>query len=75
MKRPSVPVGLLAASVAAIVAAWWWLGRPVAMPVGPADIGRLQCVSYAPYGADQNPLDDSTYVTAAQMSGANGKST
>jgi glucan 1,3-beta-glucosidase len=64
MKRP---LGLLAASVAAIVAAWWWLGRPVAMPVGPADIGRLQCVSYAPYGADQTPLDDSTQVAAAQI--------
>src|SRR4051812_32090796 len=60
-------LGLLAASVTAIVAAWWWLGRPIAMPVGPADIGRLQCVSYAPYGPDQNPLDDSTYVEAAQI--------
>src|SRR5215831_11536565 len=70
MKRPLVrfaPSGLLAASVAAIVAAWWWLGRPVGMPVGPADIGRLQCVSYAPYGANQTPLDDSTRVTAAQI--------
>jgi glucan 1,3-beta-glucosidase len=62
-----LPVGLLAASVAVIVTAWWWLGRPIAMPVGPADIGRLQCVSYAPFGADQNPLDDLTHVAAAQI--------
>ena len=32
-----LPLGLLAASVAAIIAAWWWLGRPVAMPIGPGD--------------------------------------
>ena len=66
-KSRALPLSLLAASVAAIAAAWWWLGAPVAMPVGPGDIGRLQCVSYAPYGADQNPLDDRTYVPAAQI--------
>jgi exo-beta-1,3-glucanase (GH17 family) len=62
------PLGLLAACVAAIVAAWWWLGRPIAMPpVGPGDDGKLQCVSYAPYRASQNPLDDSTRVAAADI--------
>jgi glucan 1,3-beta-glucosidase len=67
MKLGRLPLGLFAASAAAIVATWWWLGRPVAMPVGPGEIGRLQCVSYAPYGADQNPLDDSTFVPAARI--------
>jgi glucan 1,3-beta-glucosidase len=49
--------------MAAIIAAWWWLGLPIAMPsLGPGDDGKLQCVSYAPYQANQNPLDDSTRV-------------
>ena len=60
-----LPLGLLAACVAAIAAAWWWLGLAIAMPpLGPGDDGKLQCVSYAPYQADQNPLDDSTHVDA-----------
>jgi len=67
MKLPKLPLGLLAASAAVIVAAWWWLGRPVAMPVGPADIGRLQCISYAPFGPGQNPLEAGTHVAAAQI--------
>ena len=67
MKRPKLPLGLLAGCVAAIVAAWWWLGRPVAMPVGPGDIGRLQCVSYAPFRPGQNPLEAGTHVPAAQI--------
>ncbi len=63
-----LPLGLLTASVAAIVAAWWWLGLPIAMPpLGPGDDGKLQCVSYAPYRADQNPLDDSTLVDAKDI--------
>ena len=63
-----LPLGLLAVSVAAIVAAWWWLGLPIAMPpLGPGDDGKLQCVSYAPYQANQNPLDDSTHVDARDI--------
>ena len=64
---PLLPLGLLGAVVAAIVAAWWWLGQPIAMPVGPADIGRLQCISYAPFRPGQNPLEAGTYVPAAQI--------
>src|SRR5690242_8321125 len=67
MKFPKLPLGLLAAAVAIIVAVWWWLGRPIAMPVGPADIGRLQCVSYAPFRPGQNPLEAGTHVSAAQI--------
>src|SRR5215813_11108699 len=66
-KLPLLPLGLLGAVVAAIVAAWWWLGQPIAMPVGPADIGRLQCISYAPFRPGQNPLEAGTYVPAAQI--------
>src|ERR1700694_5196839 len=60
-----LPLGLLAASVGAIVAAWWWLGRPIAMPVATDD--KLQCISYAPFRADQTPLVAGTHVTAAQI--------
>jgi len=59
--------GLLAASIAAIVAAWWWLGRPVAMPADAAAIDRLQCVSYAPFRPGQDPLEAGTHVDAAQI--------
>jgi len=59
-------VGALVASVAVIVAGWWWLGRPVAMP--PVDVGaKIPCVSYAPFAADQTPLRDDTRVTTAQI--------
>lgn len=59
----------LAASLVAIIAAWWWLGRPIAMPPDAAALanGKLQCVSYAPYGANQTPLDDATRVAASQI--------
>src|ERR1700722_49557 len=68
MNAMKLPLGLLAACVAAIVAAWWWLGLPIAMPpLGPGDDGKLQCVSYAPYQANQNPLDDSTHVDARDI--------
>src|SRR5689334_9174139 len=66
-KSPQFPLGLLAAAVAVIVAAWWWLGRPIAMPVGPGDIGRLQCISYAPFRPGQNPLQAGTHVAAVQI--------
>jgi exo-beta-1,3-glucanase (GH17 family) len=63
-----LPFGLFAACVATIVAAWWWLGRPIEMPVQPsADGGKLQCVSYAPFRDSQNPLELGTHVEARQI--------
>src|SRR5215831_14752122 len=59
--------GLLAASIAVIVAAWWWLGRPVAMPADAAAIDTLQCVSYAPFRPGQDPLVLGTHVEAAKI--------
>src|ERR1700722_8430995 len=68
MNAMRLPLGLLAASAAVIVAAWWWLGLPIAMPpLGPGDDGKLQCVSYAPYQANQNALEDSTQVDAKDI--------
>jgi exo-beta-1,3-glucanase (GH17 family) len=51
-----------------IVAAWWWLGRPVAMPVAPLASGeKLHCISYVPFRGDQTPLDLSTRIPAWQI--------
>jgi exo-beta-1,3-glucanase (GH17 family) len=59
--------GLLLATAAVIAAAWWWLGRPVALPAAAADPGRIQCLSYAPFRADQSPLVETTRVEAWQI--------
>jgi glucan 1,3-beta-glucosidase len=59
--------GLFLATVAAIAVAWWWLGRPVAMPAGMADPGRIQCMSYAPFRADQTPIIEATHVEPWQI--------
>ena len=46
--RPVLGLFLLVA--VAIVAAWWWLGRPVAMPPSPlAADEKLPCASYTPF--------------------------
>ncbi len=56
------------AAVLLIVGAWWWLGRPVAMPVAPLGPGeKLHCVSYAPFRGDETPLDLSTRIPAWQI--------
>jgi glucan 1,3-beta-glucosidase len=63
-----LPLGLFAATVAAIVAAWWWLGRPIDIPAQVrAGGGSLQCISYAPFRQDQNPLELGTHVEAWQI--------
>jgi exo-beta-1,3-glucanase (GH17 family) len=47
----------------AIVATWWWLGAPVALPSSPLAAGeKLYCVSYAPFRGSQNPLVEGTRV-------------
>jgi len=59
--------GLFSATAAVIAATWWWLGQPVALPGAAADPGRIQCVSYAPFRADQSPLVATTHVEAWQI--------
>ncbi len=57
-----------AVAVILIAAAWWRLGRPVAMPVAPLGPGeKLHCVSYAPFRGDETPLDLSTHIPAWQI--------
>ena len=59
---------MFVAVAAIVVAVWWWLGTPVAMPPSPLGHGeRLQCVSYAPFRDQQTPLDFTTRIGAAQI--------
>jgi glucan 1,3-beta-glucosidase len=61
-------VVFLAAAIAAICAAWAWLGAPQAMPASPLKPGeKLYCVSYAPFRGAQSPLDPSTLIPAWQI--------
>jgi exo-beta-1,3-glucanase (GH17 family) len=62
------PIGLLALVAGAIVAAWWWLGAPVAMPPSPLAAGeKLYCISYAPFRPGQTPLVATTRIDARQI--------
>jgi exo-beta-1,3-glucanase (GH17 family) len=60
-------LGLFVTTAAVIALAWWWLGRPVALPPGVADPGRIPCLSYAPFRGDQSPLIATTHVEASQI--------
>ncbi len=63
-----LPLGAFALSVAAVLTAWWWLGRPMPVPDSPLSHGeKLPCVSYAPFRADQDPLRAGTHVEAWQI--------
>jgi len=53
---------------ATVVAAWWWLGLPVAMPPSPLEgDAKLYCVSYAPFRGQQSPLDPATRIDPRQI--------
>ncbi len=65
--RAAAPISF-ALTALAVVAAWWWLGMPVKLPASPlADGGKLYCVSYSPFRGDQDPLIETTQVTAQQI--------
>jgi exo-beta-1,3-glucanase (GH17 family) len=57
---------LFAVVAAVVVGVWSWLGAPVEMPQVAAG-GRLDCVSYAPFRGDQNPLGPGTVVEPRQI--------
>ncbi|MEW6257515.1 MAG: beta-1,6-glucan synthase [Pseudomonadota bacterium] len=64
----TIPVGLLAAVILAIVGYWAWMGQPVAMPASPLAAGeKLPCVSYAPFREGQSPLNGGTPIPEAQI--------
>jgi glucan 1,3-beta-glucosidase len=55
----------LAVAGALTVAAWAWLGRPVAMP--PAPEQKVHCASYTPFRGAQTPFDPTTMIPRAQI--------
>src|SRR5262245_27028973 len=62
------PIGLFALVAGAIVAAWWWLGAPIAMPPGPLAAGeKLYCISYAPFRPGQTPFVPTTRIEESQI--------
>lgn len=62
------PVSLFTLASAIVIATWWWLGAPIAMPPSPLDPGeKLYCVSYAPFHGTQSPLDPSTRIAPEQI--------
>jgi exo-beta-1,3-glucanase (GH17 family) len=72
LTKISLAIGSALASFAltalAVGAAWWWLGRPVALPPSALAAGqKLYCVSYAPFRGAQNPLVEGTRVPAEQI--------
>jgi exo-beta-1,3-glucanase (GH17 family) len=58
---------LFAPVAAIIVGIWSWLGVAVEMPQPPGQGARLDCVSYAPFRGDQNPLGPATVVEPWQI--------
>jgi len=63
-----VVAALFAAAMAAIVAAWAWLGMSVEMPQAPIGQGeKLQCVSYAPFRGSQNPFGPDVPIDPRQI--------
>lgn len=60
---------LLFCVLALIGGFWFWLGKPVEMPPHAAQLNEpIYCVSFAPFRADQSPLDPtSSRITAQQV--------
>ncbi|MEW6124488.1 MAG: beta-1,6-glucan synthase [Pseudomonadota bacterium] len=64
----TLPVGLLALVLLAIVGYWTWMGQAVQMPPSPLAAGeKLPCVSYAPFREGQSPLNGGTPIPEAQI--------
>jgi glucan 1,3-beta-glucosidase len=63
-----ITVALFAPVAGAILAAWWWLGAPVALPASPLAAGeKLYCVSYSPFRGRQTPFDRTLRVDPRQI--------
>ncbi|WP_127089714.1 beta-1,6-glucan synthase [Aquabacter cavernae] len=64
----TLPVGLLALVLLAVVGSWAWIGKAVPMPPSPLAAGeKLPCVSYAPFREGQSPLNGGTHISEAQI--------
>jgi exo-beta-1,3-glucanase (GH17 family) len=70
-KQPNSVTAALASYACAAVAialAWWWLGAPIHLASSPLAAGsKLYCVSYAPFRDGQDPLVETTMVSAEQI--------
>ena len=69
---PRLPTGqplvLFSITALAVAIAWWWLGKPVALPPSPlAANEKLYCVSYAPFRDGQDPLVETTQIPPQQI--------
>jgi glucan 1,3-beta-glucosidase len=66
---PSLLGAILFVLVAAAIAATWaWLGRAVDMPASPLAAGeKIQCVSYAPFRAGQDPFGPDVPIDPRQI--------
>ena len=63
-----IALALFVPIAAAIVAAWWWLGAPVALPASPLAVGeKLYCMSYSPFRGRQTPFDRTLRIDATQI--------
>jgi exo-beta-1,3-glucanase (GH17 family) len=62
-----IAAAVLTLSVAAILAAWAWLGVPVQMPVSAGSSDKLDCVSYAPFRGDQDPFGPDVPIDPRQI--------
>ena len=63
-----IAAALFAPVAAAIIAACWWLGAPVALPASPLGVGeKLYCVSYSPFRGRQTPFDRTLRVDPRQI--------
>jgi exo-beta-1,3-glucanase (GH17 family) len=62
------PLALLVISLGIVAAVWWWLATPVTLARAPIDpSAKLECVSYAPFRGDQNPLQPGLVIAPEQM--------
>jgi exo-beta-1,3-glucanase (GH17 family) len=62
------PLTLLVISLSMIAAVWWWLATPVTLVHAPIDpTAKLDCVSYAPFRDEQNPLTPGLVISREQI--------
>jgi len=64
----AIGVAFFGLAAAAIVAAWAWLGTPIEMPPSPLDpAGKIDCISYAPFRANQSPFGPDVPIDPRQI--------
>lgn len=72
---PALPVrtgalgpSLLVAAPILVVALWYWLGLPAAVPTSPLAPGeKIACLSYSPFEGAQSPFDPTIPVSVEQI--------